>query len=122
MRSARTAFSLLVAGVTVLGASFAAERKEFQDWPAGTSPRAYLDKLQQPNGLFFHAPDSPYYWSRGNGWMAAGMAELLRALPKKHPQHARILEGYRRMMASLLRYQGEDGLWPVLPRSPAQRR
>jgi len=20
---------------------------------------AYLDKLQQPNGLFFHAPDSP---------------------------------------------------------------
>jgi unsaturated rhamnogalacturonyl hydrolase len=75
---------------------------------------AYLDKLQQPNGLFFHAPDSPYYWSRGNGWMAAGTAELLRALPKKHPRRARILEGYRRMMASLLRYQGQDGLWRQL--------
>jgi unsaturated rhamnogalacturonyl hydrolase len=75
---------------------------------------AYLDKLQQPNGLFFHAPDSPFYWSRGNGWMAAGTAELLRALPEKHPRRDRILEGYRRMMASLLAYQGEDGLWRQL--------
>ena len=48
---------------------------------AARAMTAYLDKLQQPNGLFFHAPDSPFYWSRGNGWMAAGMAELLRALP-----------------------------------------
>ena len=46
---------------------------------------AYLDKLQQPNGLFFHAPDSPFYWGRGNGWMAAGMAELLRSLPADAP-------------------------------------
>ncbi|HXP09216.1 MAG TPA: glycoside hydrolase family 88 protein, partial [Acidobacteriaceae bacterium] len=28
---------------------------------------AYLDKLQQPNGLFFHAPDVPFYWGRGDG-------------------------------------------------------
>jgi rhamnogalacturonyl hydrolase YesR len=75
---------------------------------------AYLDKLQQPNGLFFHAPDSPFYWGRGNGWYAAGMAELLRSLPAKHPRRARILEGYRKMMASLLKYQGEDGLWKQL--------
>ncbi|HMB21474.1 MAG: glycoside hydrolase family 88/105 protein [Chloroflexota bacterium] len=75
---------------------------------------AYLEKLQQPNGLFLHAPDSPYYWSRGNGWMAAGTAELLRALPQEHPQRDRILEGYRRMMRSLLDYQGEDGLWHQL--------
>jgi rhamnogalacturonyl hydrolase YesR len=75
---------------------------------------AYLDRLQQPDGLFFHAPDSRYYWSRGNGWMAAGTAELLRALPRKHPRHARIFEGYQRMMASLLRHQGEDGLWRQL--------
>jgi len=38
----------------------------------------YLDELQRPNGLFYHAPDVPFYWARGNGWMAAGMAELLR--------------------------------------------
>jgi rhamnogalacturonyl hydrolase YesR len=75
---------------------------------------AYLDKLQQPNGLFFHAPDSPFYWSRGNGWMAAGSAELLRSLPADHPDRPRILSGYRTMMASLLTLQGEDGLWRQL--------
>src|SRR6266567_1801081 len=53
---------------------------------AATTMAAYLDKLQQPNGLFFHAADSPFYWGRGNGWVAAGMTELLRSLPKDHPE------------------------------------
>jgi unsaturated rhamnogalacturonyl hydrolase len=75
---------------------------------------AYLDKLQQPNGLFFHALDSPFYWSRGNGWMAAGAAELLRSLPANHATRPRILAGYRNMMATLLQYQGADGLWRQL--------
>jgi unsaturated rhamnogalacturonyl hydrolase len=75
---------------------------------------AYLDKLQQPNGLFFHAPDAPFFWGRGNGWVAAGMTELLRSMPKKHPQHARILSAYRKMMATLLKYQGSDGMWRQL--------
>ena len=42
---------------------------------------AYLDKLQQPNGLFYHAPDVPFFWGRGDGWVAAGMTEMLRSLP-----------------------------------------
>jgi len=75
---------------------------------------AYLDKLQQPNGLFFHAPDVPFYWGRGNGWVAAGMAELLRSLPKKHPAREHILDGYRKMMSSLLKHQGSDGMWRQL--------
>ena len=74
----------------------------------------YLDKLQQPNGLFFHAPDVPFFWGRGNGWVAAGMAELLRSLPADHPRRARILEGYRTMMKSLLKFQGKDGVWRQL--------
>ena len=35
---------------------------------------AYLDKLQQPNGLFYHADVSPHFWGRGNGWFAAALA------------------------------------------------
>jgi rhamnogalacturonyl hydrolase YesR len=81
---------------------------------AALTMAAYLDKLQTPNGLFYHAPDSKFYWGRGNGWVAAGMAELLRSLPKNHSKRARILEGYRKMMASLLKYQGADGLWRQL--------
>lgn len=75
---------------------------------------SYLDKLQQPSGLFFHAQDVPFYWGRGDGWVAAGMAEMLRELPQDHPQRARILVGYRAMMAALLRYQGKDGMWRQL--------
>lgn len=81
---------------------------------AATTMAAYLDKLQQPNGLFFHAPDSQFYWGRGNGWVAAGMAELLRSMPKNHPQRERILKSYRTMMASLLKYQAENGMWRQL--------
>ena len=75
---------------------------------------AYLDKLQQPSGLFYHAPEVPFYWGRGDGWVAAGMAEMLRSLPQDHPQRARILAGYRSMMAALARYQGKDGMWRQL--------
>jgi len=85
---------------------------------AALATAAYLDKLQQPNGLFHHAADSPFYWGRGVGWYAAGMAELLRSLPKKHPRRARILQGYRQMMAALLKYQAEDGLWRQLVDRP----
>ena len=28
---------------------------------------SYLDKLQQPNGLFYHAPDVPFFWGRRDG-------------------------------------------------------
>jgi len=79
---------------------------------------AYLDKLQQPNGLFFHAPDAQFYWSRGNGWEAAGMSELLISLPKDHPLRPRILQGYNKMMESLLKYLGKDGLWRQLLDNP----
>ena len=74
----------------------------------------YLDELQRPNGLFYHAPDVPFFWGRGNGWMAAGMAELLRSLPQDNPDRPRILEGYRKMMASLLKHQAADGMWRQL--------
>ena len=85
---------------------------------AARTMTAYLDRLQQPNGLFFHAPDSPYFWGRGNGWVAAGLAELLRSLPRTHPQWPRIMQGYRKMMAALLAYQGDDGLWRQLVDHP----
>ncbi|MGO8935191.1 MAG: glycoside hydrolase family 105 protein, partial [Terracidiphilus sp.] len=75
---------------------------------------AYLDKLQQPNGLFYHAPDVPFFWGRGDGWVAAGMTEMLRDLPADHPQRARIMAGYKLMMAALLKYQAPDGMWRQL--------
>lgn len=78
----------------------------------------YLDELQKPNGLFCHAEDVPYFWARGNGWMAAGIAELLLALPENNSYRARIMEGYRKMMKNLKTYQGADGMWNQLVDEP----
>lgn len=75
---------------------------------------AYIEKLQQPNGLFYHAPDAPFFWGRGNGWVAAGMTEMLRSMPADFPQRARILEAYRKQMKALVSYQGQDGVWRQL--------
>jgi unsaturated rhamnogalacturonyl hydrolase len=85
---------------------------------AALAMTVYFDRLQQTNGLFFHGTNAPFYWGRGNGWMAAGAAELLRSLPEKHPQRAHILAGYRKMMAALLATQDQDGLWHQLIDKP----
>ena len=71
----------------------------------------YLDTIQLENGLFYHSPEAHYSWGRGNGWMAVGMAELLRILPRDNVHRARIMQGYLLMMAALLDYQAEDGMW-----------
>lgn len=81
---------------------------------AASEMAAYLEKLQQPNGLFYHAPDVPIYWGRGDGWVAAGMTEMLRSLPKDHPKRALILVSYLKMMDTLLKYQAADGMWRQL--------
>lgn len=78
----------------------------------------YLDSLQRDNGLFYHAPDVPFFWGRGDGWMAAGTAELLRSVPADNPDRPRIMEGYQKMMASLLKYQDEKGMWHQLIDDP----
>jgi rhamnogalacturonyl hydrolase YesR len=75
---------------------------------------SYLDKLQQPNGLFYHAPDAHFFWGRGDGWVAAGMTELLTSLPQNHPRRARIMQSYLKMMKALLQYQDKDGMWHQL--------
>jgi len=71
----------------------------------------YLDTIQLKNGLFYHSPNAHYSWGRGNGWMAVGMAEILRILPKDNPNRDRIMDGYHKMMAALLKYQEPDGTW-----------
>ena len=76
--------------------------------------KAYLDKLQQPNGLFYHGLEAPFFWGRGNGWVAAGLAETLSSIPHSHPLFEEIQSGYLKMMSALLNYQTKSGLWRQL--------
>jgi unsaturated rhamnogalacturonyl hydrolase len=79
---------------------------------------AYLQKLQQPNGLFYHAPDVKHFWGRGDGWVAVGMADMLSALPEKHRLRKPILVSFRKMMATLLTHQADTGMWRQLIDNP----
>ena len=74
----------------------------------------YLDSLQTPNGLFYHSTTAPFYWARGNGWLAVGMTEVLRVLPENNVYRPRILAAYKLMMQTLLSMQDEDGMWNEL--------
>lgn len=75
---------------------------------------AYLPKLQQPNGLFLHGPGAPFYWCRGNGWVAAILGEILTDLPRTDSNYKPILSAYQRMMNALVKYQSDNGMWRQL--------
>jgi rhamnogalacturonyl hydrolase YesR len=78
----------------------------------------YLKELQRPDGLFYHTPSVPFYWGRGDGWVAVGMTEVLRMLPNGNSNKKIIMESYGKMMAALLQYQAEDGMWRQLIDDP----
>jgi unsaturated rhamnogalacturonyl hydrolase len=59
-------------------------------------------------------PISLFFWGRGNGWMTAGMTQLLSCLPKDNSSRPRILEGYQMMMKTLKQYQAPNGMWHQL--------
>ncbi|WP_303207818.1 glycoside hydrolase family 88/105 protein [Bacteroides oleiciplenus] len=78
----------------------------------------YLDSIQLDNGLFYHSPKAKFTWGRGNGWMAVGMAELLRILPENNLERKAIMKAYKTMMATLKYYQNENGMWRQLVDDP----
>jgi rhamnogalacturonyl hydrolase YesR len=64
---------------------------------------AYLGK-KSPGG-------KKIFWSRGNGWVYAGLVHILERLPENAPRRADYLRLYREMTVSILKHQGADGLW-----------
>lgn len=78
----------------------------------------YLYSKQQH--LFFR--DSRYFskkekngqdvfWSRGNGWVMAGMANLLSVMPLNHPERKRFIDQFRQMAKKIASLQQADGTW-----------
>jgi rhamnogalacturonyl hydrolase YesR len=63
----------------------------------------YIGK-KSPNG-------GKILWSRGNGWVFAGLPRTLKHLPKDDPNYERYIDLYRRMAKSLASRQGDDGFW-----------
>jgi len=51
------------------------------------------------------------FWSRGNGWVFAGLANLLTHLPTSDPDRARFEALFKTMAARLASIQKSDGYW-----------
>lgn len=63
----------------------------------------YLDKHEK-NG-------EKVFWSRGNGWVMAGIVRVLSTLPPDDPFRPHYIELLRQMAAEVASVQGSDGLW-----------
>lgn len=101
---------LYMVGILQIQAYRATSNPKYAD-RAARQLAAYLPKLQQENGLFYHSPDVPVIWGRGNGWVAVAMAEVLSSLPAEHEQRPQLVKHYRAMMQSLLTFQDDSGMW-----------
>ena len=95
----------------VQGAAYKATKDTTYATRAAREMVFYLDSIQQGNGLFYHSPEAPFCWGRGNGWMAVGMAELLRILPEDNTYRSEIMTRYLKMMSKLKECQNENGMW-----------
>ncbi len=76
--------------------------------------------LDPESGLYYRDPrfigrktanGKKILWSRGNGWVFAGIARILEYLPPKHPSRPGYERIFRGMAAALVERQGADGLW-----------
>ena len=63
----------------------------------------YLDKREK-NG-------EKVFWSRGNGWVMAGIVRVLANLPSDDPLRPHYIELLRQMAKAVAAVQGSDGLW-----------
>jgi unsaturated rhamnogalacturonyl hydrolase len=51
------------------------------------------------------------FWSRGNGWVIAGLARMLQTTPAGFRDHDRYVTLFREMAAAVLAAQSPDGYW-----------
>ncbi len=59
---------------------------------------------REPNG-------KKVFWSRGNGWVFAGLARVLEEMPADYPDRARYVTLFREMAEKIAAVQGADGYW-----------
>ena len=51
------------------------------------------------------------FWSRGNGWVLAGLAMVLERMPATYPDHGRYVQQFQEMAQRIAGLQPSDGLW-----------
>lgn len=73
-----------------------------------------VHRLWYRDCTYVGVPDAngrPVFWGRGNGWVAAAMAQVLQTLPVADPRRDRYAAMLAGMAAALVPLQAADGLW-----------
>jgi rhamnogalacturonyl hydrolase YesR len=99
-----------------------------------TGNRLYLDKLYEyfshANSIMYDAEEKLYYrdakyvypkhksangkkdfWARGDGWVFAGLAKVLKDLPKKDSHRDEYIGKFKGMAEAIKRSQQAEGYW-----------
>jgi rhamnogalacturonyl hydrolase YesR len=73
---------------------------------------AFMQRIVlRPDGLYRHQASTDAAWGRGNAFPALGLALTLSEFPKDHPAYAQLLASFQQHMATLARFQDENGMW-----------
>ncbi|MFK2879206.1 glycoside hydrolase family 88/105 protein [Rhodanobacter hydrolyticus] len=112
--------ALFMAPATWAGLADATHDKTYLDYMDRqwwiTSALLYdpVEHLYSRDASYLHKHErngSKLFWSRGNGWVMAGLARVLTLMPADYPQRPRYVQQFREMAARLAQLQGRDGLW-----------
>lgn len=97
-----------------------------------TGDRGYADLMSRlwwkTTGYLYHRDEHLFYrdsrffeererngakvfWSRGNGWVIAGLARVLQYLPEGYPERPRFVALFREMARRIATLQGPQGYW-----------
>jgi len=72
------------------------------------------DKLYFRDATFLQKTEAngqKLFWSRGNGWVLAGLARTLSVMPNEYPQRAKYVALYKEMADRIAGLQQPSGLW-----------
>lgn len=108
-----------------------------------TGDRKYLDKMYQnwqyansimydkSTGLYFRDGKYVYpshktahgkkdFWARGDGWVMAAFAKVLKDLPEDDPHRKEYLKYYQKMAKTIVEHQQKEGYWTRSIFDPSQ--
>jgi rhamnogalacturonyl hydrolase YesR len=66
------------------------------------------EQLYYRDSRFFN---TKVFWSRGNGWVLAGLARVLQSLPSDYPERPRYVALFQEMAPRIASLQQPDGYW-----------
>jgi len=120
--------SLMMYAATAVVLGRALDDPALTDFGAA-QPRIFADALQDGDSqLFRHAfleargrtrPRSATFWLRGNGWVAAALADMLE---HDHSSRADNVAIFEQLAAALMHRQCSDGLWSTVLGQPSTYR